>query len=336
VSRPTLEDVARAAGVSRATVSRVVNNAPGASGSLRARVLAAVAELGYEPNQAARALASGRQGAVDVVAITNGRDDGWLGGHPYFGRVLAGVMSELQDVDVHVRLHGVGVAGAAEALDAIAANTTVGAVLTNAPPALASRFYERCPRVVSLVATAPPVPAVEADNVGGTFAAVEHLHRLGRRRIAAIHGPSGNTCAIDRRAGHRRAVRELGLADLSASGEFRRGDGYRAAAQLLDEHADVDALFVACDLMAAGAIQAITAAGRRIPEDVSIVGFDDSVAAVCTNPALTTMRMPVEEMAAAATTLLMHGDVPTGLRRLFPVQLIQRESTDAAGVQTAG
>ncbi|WP_432836491.1 LacI family DNA-binding transcriptional regulator [Dactylosporangium sp. CA-092794] len=326
-SRPTIEDVAQAAGVSRATVSRVINDVPGASGDLRARVRAAVAELGYRPNQTARALASGRRRAVDIVAVAYGPAHGWLGAHPYYSRILAGLMSELERVDVHLRVRAVGRDGAGEAIDAIAAETTVGAVLANVTPELAARFHRRCPRVVSLVATAAAVPAVEADNAGGAHAAVEQLHRLGRRRIAAIHGPATNTCAIDRRAGYRRAVRELGLADLGEGGEFRREDGHRAARRLLERHPDLDAMFVACDLMAAGAVQAITATGRRVPQDVAIIGFDDSVAAECTNPPLSTMRLPVEEMAAAAARLLLSGDVPAGHRERFPVELVLRQST---------
>ncbi|WP_460494773.1 substrate-binding domain-containing protein [Dactylosporangium cerinum] len=108
---------------------------------------------------------------------------------------------------------------------------------------------------------------------------------------------------------------------------FRREVGFDGARELLDLHPDIDAMFVACDLMAAGAVQAITATGRRVPQDVSVVGFDDSIAAVCANPPLSTMRMPVEDMASTATRLLLDGPVPAGYRQRFPVELIVREST---------
>ncbi|MGW6281508.1 LacI family DNA-binding transcriptional regulator [Kribbella sp. NPDC055071] len=320
--RPTIEDVARVAGVSRATASRVINDAPGASGVLRSRVRAAVAELGYRPNETARALASGRQRAVDVVAVTYGRGVGWLGTHPYFSRVLAGMMPVLEGVGAQLRLHAVG---GQEDFERITANTSLGVVLADVTPELATQFHRRCRRTVSIVPTASSVPGVQADNVGGAYAAVSRLHELGCRRIAAIHGPALNPCAIDRRAGYLRAVQDLGLADISAYGDFHREGGYRAAQELLQE--DVDAMFVACDLMAAGAVQAITASGRRVPEDVSIIGFDDSIAAVCTNPPLTTMRLPVEEMAAAATRLLLQGVPAVGYRQQFPVDLVVRQST---------
>lgn len=326
-SKPTIEDVARLAGCSRATASRVINDAPGASGPLRARVREAVTALGYRPNESARALASGRHRTVEVLAITCGPEDGWLGVHPYYSRVLAGMMSVLDTAGVQPRLHAVSGDAAPDAIDEIAANATAGAVLATVTPAMASRFHRRCRRTVSLVATAPAVPAIEADNTGGARAAVEHLHGLGCRRIAAIHGPATNPCAIDRRAGYLRATQRLGLPDLGDRGDFRRDGGYRAASRLLDRHPDLDGMFVACDLMAAGAVQAITATGRRVPHDVDVIGFDDSIAASCANPPLSTMRLPVEEMAAAATRLLLAGTVPAGHRERFGVDLVQRDST---------
>jgi DNA-binding LacI/PurR family transcriptional regulator len=326
--RPTIEDVARAAGVSRATASRVINNAPGASGLLRSRVQAAVADLGYRPNETARALASGRLGTVDLIAVTYGPGIGWLGTHPYFSRVLAGMMPVLEGIGAQLRLHAVGHHEAAAAIDEIAANATLGAVLADVTPDLAARFYRQCRRTVSIVPTAASVPAVEADNIGGAYAAVSHLHKLGHRRIAAVHGPALNPCAIDRRTGYSRAVQSLGLTEVSAAdGDFDREGGYRAALELLGQYPGIEAMFVACDLMAAGAVQAITASGRRVPDDVSIIGFDDSMAAVCTNPPLTTMRLPVEEMAAVATQLLLHSNPAVGYRQQFPVDLVVREST---------
>ncbi|GAB1818670.1 LacI family DNA-binding transcriptional regulator [Herbidospora sp. RD11066] len=324
--KPTIEDVARAAGVSRATASRVINNAPGASEQLRARVQAVVAELGYRPDEAARALASGRRRAVDLIAVTYGPGIGWLGTHPYFSRVLAGMMPVLEGVGAQLRLHAVPEERAVEAIDEIAANATLGAVLADITPELAARFFRRCRRAVSMVPTDSSVPRMEADNVGGAYAAVKRLHELGRRKIAAVHGPASNPCAIDRRTGYLRAVRSLGLPEIGAEGGFHRDGGYDAAAHLLERHPDIDAMFVACDLAAAGAVQAITAGGRKVPGDVSVIGFDDSVAAVCANPQLTTMRLPVEEMAAAAARLLLEGDVTPGYRQRFPVDLVNRAS----------
>ena len=120
---------------------------------------------------------------------------------------------------------------------------------------MASRFYRRCQRTISLVTTAAEVPAIEADNTDAAYTACHYLHALGRRRIAAIHGPADNPCAIDRKAGYRRAMTELGRPDIGEDGDFLRLGGYRAAARLLAHDPDLDAMFVACDLMAAGAVQ---------------------------------------------------------------------------------
>ncbi|GAA3256530.1 LacI family DNA-binding transcriptional regulator [Dactylosporangium siamense] len=325
-SKLTIEDVARAAGVSRSTVSRVMNGVPGATEAVRQHVKDVIAELGYVPDQTARALASRQQPAIDVVVAAPVPAVGWIGSHPYYSRVLAGIMTVLAGRDVQLRIHSVAAAEDADTVDVIARRASVGVVLADGSPALASRLHRQCRRVVSLVATAPSVPAVEADNVGGAYAAVQYLYQLGRRRIAAIHG-ADDTCGTSRRAGYMRAVAELGLPDLGTGGAFRREVGLSAARDLLARHPDVDAMFVACDLTAAGAVQAITATGRRVPQDVSVVGFDDSIAAVCANPPLSTMRMPVEDMAAAAVRLLLDGPVPTGYRQRFPVELIVREST---------
>jgi DNA-binding LacI/PurR family transcriptional regulator len=330
-TKPTIEDVARAAGVSRATASRVLNDLPGASQPTRARVHDAMATLGFRPNETARALASGRQRAIDVIAIADGQEEGWLGVHPYYSRVLAGMMSVLESVDVQLRLHAVTSNASAATIDAIAAGTTAGAVLATVTPAMASQFYRRCRRSVSLVTTSPEVPAIEADNTDGAYAACQYLSGLGRRRIGAVHGPADNPCAIDRKAGYRRAMSELGRPDIGEDGGFLRLGGYQAAQRLLARDPDLDSMFVACDLMAAGAVQAITATGRSVPHDVSIIGFDDSVAAICANPPLTTMRLPVEDMAAAATRLLLAGNIPSGHRQRFMVNLVERQSASSLG-----
>jgi DNA-binding LacI/PurR family transcriptional regulator len=330
-ARPTIDDVARAANVSRTTVSRVLNDAPGASEAIRRRVRTTADELGYRPSEAARALASGRPRTVDLIAVGRTSDTSWLGTHPYYSRVLAGALSVLEGSDTRLHIHALDPAAAEDAIDAAAASATVGALLANTTPELAERFHRRCPRVVSLVPTAPTVPALEADNTGGAYTAVRHLHRLGRRHIAAIHGPEDNSCAAYRRTGYRRAVDELGLPDLRADGGFTREGGHNAVLRLLERHPEIDALFVASDLMAAGAVQAITATARRVPEDISIIGFDDSIAATCANPPLSTMRLPVEQMAAEATRMLLNHTFTPGYRKHYPVELVERASTVRAG-----
>jgi DNA-binding LacI/PurR family transcriptional regulator len=330
--RPTINDVARAAGVSRATVSRVINDVAGASPTIRTRVRSVAAELGYQPSAAARDLSTGRTRTIDVVATSFGSFGGWIGAHPYYSRVLAGAMSALEGTDTRLRVHTISADRAPEAVDALAEDITAGALLANVTPELAVRLYLRCRRVVSLVPTASAVPTLEADNIAGVLTAVTHLHRLGRRRIAAIHGPENSTCGVQRRDGYRGVIEGFGLPEICDEGGFTREGGYDAALRLLERHPEIDALFVACDLMAAGAVQALTAAGRRVPEDVAVIGFDDSVAASCANPPLSTMRLPVEEMAAEATRMLLNGDPAFGYRRRYPAELVLRASTPIAVV----
>lgn len=325
--KPTISDVARAAGVSRATVSRVINDIPGASPAIRTRVRSVAAQLGYQPSAAARALATGRTRSIEMIATSVQPSTGWLAAHPYYSRVLAGAMSVLEGTGIQLSIHAVGPGQASEAIDALAEDTSVGALLANTTPELALRFFQRCRRVISLVPTAPAVPALEADNVAGVLGAVAHLHGLGRGRIAAIHGPVANTCAVKRREGYRAAIEQFGLPELSADGGFTREGGYDAARALIERHPETDAMFVACDLMAAGAVQAITATGRRVPDDIAVIGFDDSIAAACANPPLSTMRLPVEQMAADATRMLLSGDPESGYHRRYPLELILREST---------
>jgi DNA-binding LacI/PurR family transcriptional regulator len=325
-TKATIDDVARAAGVSRATVSRFLNGRKGVSWTTRQRVLKAAKDLGYHPNETARALATGKPRAVHLVAIDSGPDFA-LGAHPYYSRVLAGAITALETANVQLHTHTISEHRATEHIDAIAASPVAGVILANVTPDLALRFHRRCRNVVSLVPTAPAVPTVEADNIGGAFHAVEHLHALGRRRIAAIHGPAHNTCAIDRRIGYQQATQALELADINAEGGFSREGGHAAALRLLDEHPDIDAIFVACDLTAAGVIHAITTTGRHVPHDICVIGFDDSYIAICNNPTLTTIRLPIEEMATTATQMLLSGTIQAGHRRRFPVELIQRDST---------
>lgn len=322
----TIDDVARAAGVSRSTVSRVFNHRPGVSRSCRQRVHRAAEALRYRPNQSARALALGRASAVDLIAVSLSPDQP-LGMHPYYSRALAGTVTALQRESIQLHVQVIAEDIAAERIDALAEEATMGAILVNVAPDLALRFYGRCSRVVSLIPTAAKVPAVEADNAGGARNAVTYLHGLGRRRIAAIHGPLLDTRAIGRRAGYRRATEILALSDISAEGGFTREGGYLAAVRLLDEHPDIDAIFAACDLTAAGAVQAIIATGRRVPHDISVVGFEDSLVAVCNSPTLTTMRQPIEDMATAAIRMLLTGGFGAGHREYFPVDLVQRDST---------
>jgi DNA-binding LacI/PurR family transcriptional regulator len=327
--RPTLADVAAAAGVSKAAVSRVINDAPGVSPQTREHVRGVIARLGFRPDSVARALASGHGDLVELVVVD---DPSVFGSSPYYGRVTAGILQELAGGTAQLRVHVVEESEAPALLAKVAESASLGVVLSNVSPALAAEFYARCDRVVTLGPSAPGVPFVDAENADGAYAAVQHLYATGRRHIAALHGQDSNPCAEARREGHRRAVRDLGLPDIFAVGKFRRESGYELTKILLDQEPGLDAIFVGCDLMATGAMQALADAGRRVPHDVAVVGFDDSVIAECATPPLSSVHQPVERMAAAATRALVSRQLAPHWRCVFPAALRVRQSSAAVQV----
>jgi DNA-binding LacI/PurR family transcriptional regulator len=323
--QPTLEDVARAAGVSRSTVSRVVNGQGEVAPDVRRRVQRTIAEMDYHPHTAARALASGRSEVVDLVVVDDCARN--FGGNPYYGRVVSGVLTALAGTDARMRVHVADEADAPATLAEVADGTGLGALLVNVPAGLAGQFYRRCDRVVSLGRSAPGVPFIDPENAAGTEAAIRHLYATGRRRIAAIHGPETNSCAVSRRRGYLAAMSEAGLAPVWVDGDFRREVGARGARYLLATRPDIDAIFAGCDLMATGVLQVLAEAGRRVPDDIAVVGFDDCVLAACANPPLTSVSQPVEEIAGIATRALLQRQVRPRWQRILPTSLTVRHSS---------
>jgi DNA-binding LacI/PurR family transcriptional regulator len=326
--RPTLIDIARAAGVSRSTASRAINGQPSVAADVRARVLQAVATLGYHPDASARALASGRVDVIDLVVVEP--DMAAFGDNPFYGRVTASLLAALDGTDVQTRIHVTPARSAGRVLDEIAGSGSLGTLLVNVPGALAAPFHRRYRRVVALGRFSTRVPCSEADNARGAALAVRHLVAAGRRVIGAIGGPRWNPCAGQRKAGYLHAMAAAGLSPLWTDGDFRRQGGYDGTLRLLEQRRDIDAIVAACDMTAAGALQALAATGRRVPDDVAVVGFDDSVLASLTTPPLTSVRQPVEEMTALAARELLHGRVNDGWHQTFPVSLSVRASSRSA------
>lgn len=326
--RPTVNDVAAAAGVSKAAVSRVINNGPGVAPETREHVRRVVERLGYRPDPTARALAVGHGDAIDMVVVEENASR--FGANPFYSRVTTGLLEGIAETDAHVRLHVVDEAGAPALLARVAESVSLGALLVNVTPELGGEFYARCTRVVSMGRSAPGVPAIVPENTDGAWAAVRHLYETGRRHIAAVHGPDRSPCAVDRRTGYHAAMDEIGLPARSFVGPFRRETGYEQVRRLLDHDPDLDAVFVGCDLMATGAMQALAEAGRRIPHDVAVVGFDGSLITALTIPPLSSVHQPVEQMAAAATRALVDHEAVFSWRRTFPTTLEVRASSAAA------
>jgi DNA-binding LacI/PurR family transcriptional regulator len=309
-ARPTLEQVAALAGVGRGTVSRVINGSPRVSDRTRAAVEAAVAELGYVPNGAARALAAGNS---DAVALVVPETETRLFAEPYFSGILRGVSAELADSEMQLLLTLIRDQHERDRFARYAAARRVDGVLlvsVHADDPLPDVLrQEGMPTVLGgRRSAAESVPYVDSDNAGGARTAAEHLIRRGRRAIGTITGPLDMYAARCRLEGHREALRAAGRTDdelLVAHGDFTEEGGRRAMRELLDAAPDVDAVFCASDVMAAGARRALREAGRTVPGDVALVGFDDSAVARHMDPPLTSVRQPIEEMGRAmAHTLL--------------------------------
>jgi DNA-binding LacI/PurR family transcriptional regulator len=325
-----LEAVAARAGVSRATASRVVNGQTTVAPHIRDAVLRAIDELGYVPNSAARSLVTQRTDSIALVISEPGTrvfsDD------PWFSMAIRSASMELEEANKQVVLMMAANARSHARVERYIAGGHVDGVMLismhNADPLPAALSRLRVP-VVSYGRPAVPVdmPYVDNDNVGGAEAGVRHLVESGRRRIATIAGPQDMSAGQDRLTGYRNVLRDSDLRSIVAVGDFTRESGAVAMRQLLGDDPSLDAVFVANDLMAIGALQSLRQAGRRVPDDVAVVGFDDIEAAKYTEPPLTTLRHPVIEQAAAMVRLLLgmfEGGPADSV--VLPTELVLRES----------
>ncbi|MER7400735.1 LacI family DNA-binding transcriptional regulator [Streptomyces sp. NPDC000151] len=333
--RPTLEEVAARAGVGRGTVSRVVNGSPRVSPRTRAAVERAIAELEYVPHGAARALAADR---TDAVALVIPEPETRLFAEPYFSGIIRGVGAGLADTDLQLLLILVRTPKERQRLGQyLAAHRVDGVLLVSVHaddplPDLLSRL--ELPAVLSGRRSArETVPYVDSDNTGGARAAARHLLERGRRTIATIAGPPDMYAAQCRLAGYRQALEDTGHDPdeaLIVPADFTEDGGRRAMAALLDRRPDVDAVFAASDVMAAGALAVLRERGRRVPEDVALVGFDDSAVARHLVPPLSSVRQPIEEMGRAMARVLIEEIAERSRERpqlVLPTELVVRESS---------
>ncbi|GAB2699481.1 LacI family DNA-binding transcriptional regulator [Kitasatospora kifunensis] len=332
--RPTLEEVAALAGVGRGTVSRVINGSPRVSERTRAAVEQAVAELGYVPNRAARTLVTSR---TDAIALVVPETETRLFSEPYFSDIISGVCAELTETDMQLLLVLVRNQRERERLFAYLRAQRVDGVLLVAvhcdDPLPAVLAELRIPVVLAgRRGDQEPLSYVAADNAGGAKVAVRHLLQRGREKIATITGPLDMDAARARLAGYRDALAEAGRderEELVALADFTEEGGRAAMRELLDRVPDLDAVFCASDVLAAGALQVLRAAGRRVPEEVALIGFDDSIVARHTDPALTSVRQPIEEMGRMMARLLLDEIAEPGRRNrqlVVPTELVVRDS----------
>ncbi|BCJ74301.1 LacI family transcriptional regulator [Catellatospora sp. IY07-71] len=314
---PTLEDVAQVAGVSRATVSRVINNIRNVDPQLHKIVWDAVSTTGYVPNRAARSLVTGRTGSIALVvseAENRAADDPFLGrffSDPFFGRVVGGVLSVLRPSGVHLALT---LAGDEDACAKVVADVRQGQV--DGVVVLSLHPHDPLPRLLADAAVpavlygrpaAPmPISYVDVATYTGAKLAADHLAARGCQHVATISGSVDMPAGADRLHGFREAMAKQGVAYVpSYDGGFTHEGGERAMERLLAEHPETDGVFVASDVMAQGALAVLRDHGKSVPDDVAVVGFDDSSAALASRPQLTTVRQPVEDMAAEMARLLL-------------------------------
>jgi LacI family transcriptional regulator len=330
-TRATIRDVARHAGVSVATVSRVLNGRPDVSRETREAVLRVVREQGFSSNRNARALSAGRTGLVGMTLPFV---------HEYFGRFLDGASEALYEQDMRIVLCPTLHEHQREAtlLELLMQGTTDGALLlltTESNDELKALRDQGYPFVV-LDPRKPldeGIPAVSATHWAGAKAATDHLLSLGHRRIGAITGPHGWVASVDRLDGYHAALAGAGVlpaVELVAKGNFTTESGYAAAVGLLDVSEPPTAIFAFNDEMAVGAMKAARERGLRLPEDLSVVGFDDLERAAIVSPALTTVRQPLAEMGRMAVSLLIRLLDNQRLEALsveLATKLVVREST---------
>jgi LacI family transcriptional regulator len=328
---PTIHDVAKLAGVSPITVSRVLNSSGYASEETRARVEAAVAELGYVPNTLARGLRSKRTNTLALVMtdITN----------PYFTLIARGVEDTASNSGYTVIFCNTDESEAEEEkyLNILVQKQVDGILLVPACSNSQSLKFLRSNEIpfVLIDRRVPDTRSdiVRSDSEQGAYNLTRHLIELGHRRIVTITGPQEVSTSLDRASGYQRAMQEAGLADLIEVyyGSFTQGSGYELTSQALALKPRPTAIFGGNNFISIGIFKALRDAGLTIPEDMSVVGFDDLPASLLINPILTVAAQPAYEMGSQATELLLRriaGQLPEASQEIIlPTEMIVRRSS---------
>ena len=338
--RPTIRDVAQQAGVSRGTVSRVLNGGTFVSQEARRKVEAAIAETGYVVSHSARSLATGRAGSIGFL-LTEPQQ--LLFEDPNFTTLNRAAAAALARRDLPLVLMVAGTsAERTQVLRYIEGGHVDGVMLVSS--------HAGNPVVEALLGAGVPTVAcgvplgfedrlgyVAADDRRGGREMTQHLQAQGARRLAMISGPSDTSGGRERLTGFLEATGVGRNEAWIEHADYTRAGGYTAARRLLEQHSDLDGLFVASDLMAMGALEALKEAGRRVPDDVLVGGFDDSTYAAQSQPSLTTMRQPFERISEEMTRLLLgvvEGEDPAAV--VLPTTLVVRESTQCVSHAPSG
>ncbi|MFP8964242.1 LacI family DNA-binding transcriptional regulator [Streptomyces nanhaiensis] len=328
--RSTLDEVAELAGVSRSVASRALNNAPHVSRAKREAVERAVRRLGYVPDTTARALATRQTG---VAALVVSGEDPSIFADPFFAQVIVGASGALEEADLHLMLclaaSDRGRKRVEELLRSKGADGVMLMALREDDPLIRTAEEAAMPVVFGGRPIGPaPRWYVDVDNAGGAREATEYLVSRGRTRVAAICGRLDTEAGRARYRGYRDAVLAAGLDPFPPyEGDFTEPSGAAAMASLLADHPGVDGVFAANDNMGAGALRTLREAGRAVPGDVAVVGFDDLTVAQVADPPLTTVRQPIQALGremARMLIALVNGQDPTPL--LLPTRLVVRAS----------
>jgi DNA-binding LacI/PurR family transcriptional regulator len=294
----------------------------------------AIEELGYVPNRAARALVTRR---TDSIALVVSESEERVFAEPFFARIVRGITDELAPTGMQLLLTFARATDERIRLAQYLSGQHVDGVLLislhGGDPLPAQLEAAGLPTVVGgLPVGLRPVSYVDIDNRGGARQAVHHLLGAGRRTIAVIAGPQDMTAGVNRLEGYRDALRTADRPvddNLIAYGDFSENSGAAAMLRLLDIEPGTDAVFAASDPMALGAMRVLKDCGRRIPDDVAVIGFDDSPVGPHTDPPLSTIHQPVEQMGRRMTRLLLariRGDAMADLAVVLPTRLIVRGS----------
>ena len=327
----TIIEVAAEAGVSFATVSRVINNDIHVKPDTRERVLHAMQRLGYVANRQARSLAGGKSNTIGVLVPDLGTG--------YIGEIIRGIDTELSLSDIDLILYTTHRTATKEAnyVANLARGMVDGLLLVlprNPVDYIATLSRRDFPFVlIDHQGTGENCPAVGATNWQGAYTATEYLISLGHKRIGFITGSMDLGCAEDRLKGHRSALRTYHIPELPEliyEGNFFQPDGYAGACALLDLDDPPTAIFASNDVMAMGVMDAVRNRELRIPDDISVVGFDNIPQSAMVYPPLTTVQQPLEQMGRVAAQMLIGilNDVEKDSNRIeLPTELIVRSST---------
>ncbi|WP_043628063.1 LacI family DNA-binding transcriptional regulator [Nonomuraea candida] len=307
MKRPTIHDVAAAAGVSRGTVSRLLNGDKYVSPAARVAIERAISETGYVVNRAARSLVTQRTGSV-VMVLSEPHEK--LFEDPNYSTMIRVAIRMLAERDLSLVMMLAGDEADRERVVRYVRGGHADGVLlvsTHAGDPLLDALRSGPPAVScgAVIGRETVIPYAAADDRLGARQMTEYFVGLGRRRIAMITGPMDTPGGIQRLEGFADVLGRKATKRLIAHGDWTQASGERAMTELLERTPDLDAVFVASDLMAAGALAALRAAGRRVPDDVAVGGFDDSPVALSTHPPLTTIRQPLAEMAQETLRLLL-------------------------------